>query len=1035
MSTFINWFGGRGSGNGQFLYPNGVGVDSSGNVYIVDSGNSRIQKFDSTGTFYVPGTGERNPFDGSEHVMGALVRPTKIAVSTETNTYNKVYVIDELHVDGKSIVSFKGDGTFLSSLSIPTLYNPVDIAVTSGNSVLLCLADAQEVTPHINKYDVLGQLVGTLSLDNMPTAIAIDDRGTNSLTPKLWVGFRDHTIARYVLGSGVKELVMGHNGSGNGEFNDIVGMFVDSNGNLYVVDEANYRVQKFDSNGNYLEKFGTFGSNDDQFNDPMGVGVSGTSIFVSDSKNYRINKYLADTPPTACLGVKPDNMSQDDWNASSKNVTTIRNPINTTKPTMRWQIATSGTNNPQTALYVQIARNQMDLGEPAQVFDSGVVELPSVSGIGTFTVPDSGDLIYAGDYYYRVKIRDEFGLWSPWSNGAFTIVTDIPINPYIKIQESPQTNKITVNLRLNVDGSDITEMIIADNPEFTGGNWVTYATYGQYSFTGIVGEMEVTETLYAKFRNRAWNESDVVMDRVIIDTMPPHDAQVTLRVPTVAQYFDIDRVATNINEYVLFNGYNDYQAVDLISNEDITHNINNTGATYVYYLLNGNLRKKDGNYVDVTGSVGTLTDFNNGVVDFHIDNILGGTLTFIVNPASGTLTFNRELTADEKQNGVFVSYRTGKKTFTLSQPLIMRDIHNAPFDATDQELYVFMGGVPVPEDITITGVSNINVVSVYPGSTSVDSANLVYGTITFDRSPTIEEIGVRTTLSDVAGRGDVTIKVIDIFGFYEGCLITIANNTKVYRVTSVNISNRELYLNTGLVDAYPIGTSINTVNQLGVGFYYGQKEFVVSNTTIEFSLNVIGASEVYIDGDVIADPDKTKTWIPYAATKIVSLLPLTSEESSPSWHAFGRRDVYFRFRDTAGNETNSITIPGGVWLDLRLPEFPPAPLMPVVIQEGSFTNSQVVHLKFNIVSPDGIQFLVQGDVVREAGVTYEWVDYPYNTIVAVMLSDTDGLKNIEVYFRTASKNTVGPIVVSTTLDTSVPLSSGITYYYRLTIYA
>ena len=35
----------------SFIHPSGVAVDTSGNVYVADSGNNRIQKFDSNGTY------------------------------------------------------------------------------------------------------------------------------------------------------------------------------------------------------------------------------------------------------------------------------------------------------------------------------------------------------------------------------------------------------------------------------------------------------------------------------------------------------------------------------------------------------------------------------------------------------------------------------------------------------------------------------------------------------------------------------------------------------------------------------------------------------------------------------------------------------------------------------------------------------------------------------------------------------------------------------------------------------------------------
>jgi DNA-binding beta-propeller fold protein YncE len=48
--VYITQWGTNGTGNGQFSWPYGVAVDGSGNVYVSDWGNGRIQKFTSTGT-------------------------------------------------------------------------------------------------------------------------------------------------------------------------------------------------------------------------------------------------------------------------------------------------------------------------------------------------------------------------------------------------------------------------------------------------------------------------------------------------------------------------------------------------------------------------------------------------------------------------------------------------------------------------------------------------------------------------------------------------------------------------------------------------------------------------------------------------------------------------------------------------------------------------------------------------------------------------------------------------------------------------
>ena len=47
--TFSHMFGSHGSGQGQFVYPCGVGIDSEGFVYVADAGNNRIQQFTAKG--------------------------------------------------------------------------------------------------------------------------------------------------------------------------------------------------------------------------------------------------------------------------------------------------------------------------------------------------------------------------------------------------------------------------------------------------------------------------------------------------------------------------------------------------------------------------------------------------------------------------------------------------------------------------------------------------------------------------------------------------------------------------------------------------------------------------------------------------------------------------------------------------------------------------------------------------------------------------------------------------------------------------
>lgn len=234
---FVSKFGTEGSGNGQFKRPCAIAIDPSGNLWVADADNNRIQKFTEAGTFVkaIGGTASGNG-------NAQFNKPEGIATDLKGN----VYVAD----------------TFNSRIQI--------------------LNSAGEF---VSKVGSLGTADGQF---NQPVGVDVGLGGT------LWVADRGlHRVSEFDA-AGKLLRVFGSKGSGDGQFWCPEGMEVDSRGNVFVGDRANNRIQQFSRTGKYLAKFGSQGTGPGQFNlqYPMGVAVDNLGgLWVPDVGNHRIQKW------------------------------------------------------------------------------------------------------------------------------------------------------------------------------------------------------------------------------------------------------------------------------------------------------------------------------------------------------------------------------------------------------------------------------------------------------------------------------------------------------------------------------------------------------------------------------------------------------------------------------------------------------------------------------------------------------------------------------------------------------------------------
>jgi DNA-binding beta-propeller fold protein YncE len=113
-STVTAFAGGHGNGKGQFNNPRGIATDSSGNIFVADTDNGRIEKFSPSGTF-VTSTGQ-------------FEAPNGIAIDRAGNIY--VSEIGSKH----RLQKLGPAGTFVRDWAVG-FYGPRRIAIGPDDSI------------------------------------------------------------------------------------------------------------------------------------------------------------------------------------------------------------------------------------------------------------------------------------------------------------------------------------------------------------------------------------------------------------------------------------------------------------------------------------------------------------------------------------------------------------------------------------------------------------------------------------------------------------------------------------------------------------------------------------------------------------------------------------------------------------------------------------------------------------------------------------------------------------------------------------
>lgn len=296
--AFVSKWGSEGAGDGQFQLPTDVATDSSGNVYVADYQNNRIQKFTSDGAF-ITKWGSLGSGDGQ------LSLPYGIGVDLSDN----VYVADLLN---SRIQKFTSDGVFITKWGSlgsgdGQFNDPADVAVDMSGNIYVVDASNNRIQKFTSDGVFITQWGSNGSGDGqffLPMRVAVDSSGN------VYVADTGNERIQKFTSDGVFITKWGSLGSGNGQFDQPEGLAVDAFGNVYVSERgasAGNCVQKFTSDGEYIAEFGKIGGDGDgEFYLPHGVAVSAWGvIYVVDSgTHHRIQKFI--DQDVAALEPKPD---------------------------------------------------------------------------------------------------------------------------------------------------------------------------------------------------------------------------------------------------------------------------------------------------------------------------------------------------------------------------------------------------------------------------------------------------------------------------------------------------------------------------------------------------------------------------------------------------------------------------------------------------------------------------------------------------------------------------------------------------------
>ncbi len=259
-----------------------------GRIFVLDADKCSAIQYDAT-SFKI-----KNRFGASGRAAGKFSDPTGIAVDNQTNIYIS---------DGKNynIQKFSQQGKFLGKLKDEQVSKSVSLAVNDSDNIYI-LDNRKKAYQEFDRYGWSLQFVPLKGRSQNPKEIAIDYEGNvYVLDSKTYQVQKFSSQGKFLSSFGSKKI-----------FKAPVDICIDREGNIYILDSRDYAVKKFDPEGSHLKSFGeklhrkrkeTFG----HFKKPVKIAVSSEgTVYVLDERNKAVYKFNAKTGDFIDSFQKPD---------------------------------------------------------------------------------------------------------------------------------------------------------------------------------------------------------------------------------------------------------------------------------------------------------------------------------------------------------------------------------------------------------------------------------------------------------------------------------------------------------------------------------------------------------------------------------------------------------------------------------------------------------------------------------------------------------------------------------------------------------